>query len=164
MPANLESVVSGLSYEWFDTLGRLLAAVVFGGVIGINRDIRNKPAGMRTHALISLGAAMVIVVIIKSSHNDATAVSRVIQGLLTGIGFIGGGVIMHYTAEHRVAGLTTAATIWMAIVLGIICGMGYGWIALVGMVLVLIILTIGRVVEQLFARNHRQQDDQNANT
>src|SRR5688500_20232343 len=103
--------------EWREALFRLLAATLSGAAIGFNRELTQKPAGLRTHALVSLGAALVVVTAVllgpedRVIHADATA--RVIQAVVAGIGFIGGGVILH--AEGRnVIGLTTAPPIWGA--------------------------------------------------
>ena len=105
-----------------DIAARLGFAVAIGVVIGLNRWLRHKPAGVRTHALVTLGAALATVLISRDANGDAQAVSRVIQGLVTGVGFIGAGVILHVGAEHRVQGLTTAAALWASAILGIVCG------------------------------------------
>src|SRR6476661_5314755 len=101
---------------WSEVMLRLVAATVIGGAIGLNRELTKKPAGLRTHALVALGAALATVSALQlggvagGSHGDAA--SRVIQGIVAGIGFIGGGVILH-TDGRNVVGLTTAATIWV---------------------------------------------------
>src|SRR4051794_41878170 len=92
---------------------RLIVAFVFGALFGLNRELHGKSAGFRTHALVSLGAAAATLVVLKSPDGtlstDANAVGRVVQGLLTGVGFLGAGVILHEPAGI-VRGLTTAAT------------------------------------------------------
>src|SRR5690242_14292326 len=93
---------------------RLGCAVLAGAVIGLDRELRRKPAGLRTHALVSLGAAITLIATVAASHGAPDAMSRAIQGIITGIGFLGAGVIMQHAAEHRVEGLTTAASIWVA--------------------------------------------------
>src|SRR5690242_12809471 len=108
---------------------RLLAAVAIGGALGLPRDLTEKPIGVRTLALVSLGAAMVCVAAMHDPHIDkADAFSRVlqgiIQGLMVGVGFIGAGVILRDTSTNRVHGLTTATTVWIAAALGIACGLG----------------------------------------
>ncbi|MCY1433931.1 Protein SrpB [compost metagenome] len=107
----------------------LLIATLLGGLIGLNRQLYNRPAGLRTHALISLSAALAVAVIQQLHPLTADAASRVVQGALTGIGFIGAGVIVHHERRYRVEGLTTAATIWLSAMLGLACGLGMDLVA-----------------------------------
>src|SRR5947207_360300 len=111
---------------------RLGAALLVGTILGLNRELHGKPAGLRTHALVSLGAAVATIVVLKSPDGslatDQNAISRVVQGILTGVGFLGAGVILHDPNGH-ISGLTTAATIWICAVLGLVCGLGH-WIIL----------------------------------
>jgi putative Mg2+ transporter-C (MgtC) family protein len=134
---------------------RLLAAVVVGALVGLNRDLYGKPAGTRLCALVSLGAGLATVVA-SNGHLGATdpgAVSRVIQGIVGGIGFLGAGVILHEGRENRVRNLTTAATIWVTAALGIACGVGAWRIATLGAILALVVLTIGLKIDRtLFGR------------
>ena len=95
---------------------------------------------------------MVTLIAFESTGHDAAATSRVVQGLVTGIGFLGAGVIIHHDAEHRVEGLTTAATVWMTAIFGIACGLGQGWVVLVGLGLALGVLVCGLPVERAMAR------------
>ncbi len=136
-----------------ETLARLGAAVLAGGAIGLNRDLNNKPAGLRTHALVALGAALVTLASGVLAGGDAGALTRTVQGVITGIGFVGAGVIMHQgRSEQGVHGLTTAASIWVVAALGTACGAG-DWV-LVGMAtaLVLLVLVVGGTIERLFRR------------
>ena len=143
-----------------DIAARLVSAVLAGAILGINRDLHRKPAGLRTHALVSLGSAMSIVVI-SAAGFQSDAMSRVIQGLVTGVGFIGAGVILHHEGgEHRVAGLTTAASIWVAAALGIACGGGHWLTAALALILTLAILTFGGPVEQALERRFRPPADE----
>lgn len=135
-----------LSSEYFDYFWRLTLALVAGAVIGLNRFIRQKAAGMRTHALVSLGAAMSVLL-----FPDADSISRVAQGVLTGVGFIGAGVIMR-TGEEQVQGLTTAASIWTCAILGVVCGAGVPGVVAMGVVLILLLLVVGRPIERRVAR------------
>lgn len=102
---------------------RLLAAVCLGAVIGVQREIMGKPAGLRTHALVTLAAAVFTIVPLEAGMG-MDAASRVIQGVATGIGFIGAGVILKRQEEGEVVGLTTAATVWAATAVGIAVGLG----------------------------------------
>jgi putative Mg2+ transporter-C (MgtC) family protein len=131
-----------------DVLLRLVAAVLCGGMLGFNREVRRKPAGLRTHALVSLGAAAVTTTMLGLSVGpaglDPNPVSRVIQGVVTGIGFVGGGAILRDVRGGSIRGLTTAATIWVATVLGIACGAGEWPTTLIVAVLAIVTLVAGR--------------------
>jgi putative Mg2+ transporter-C (MgtC) family protein len=134
---------------------RLLAAALIGGCIGIDREIRRKPAGMRTHALVSLGAALVMLIVVRTgpgSVEHVDAVSRAIQGIIAGVGFLGGGAILKSNEHDIVHGLTTAASIWLVASLGIACGVGQWVAALIALVLALLILVVGGPVEGLVRR------------
>jgi putative Mg2+ transporter-C (MgtC) family protein len=137
-----------------DIVGRLLFATAAGMIIGINRDMQNKPTGMRTLGLVSLGAALVTLATIdfgRIEHN-ADALSRVvqgvIQGVLTGVGFIGAGVILRDRRGMTVHGLTTAATVWVTAALGIACALAAWPIVIVGTAATVLLLMLGGVVER----------------
>lgn len=125
------------SLDLIDVTLRLGAAVVAGMLIGLNRDLADKPIGMRTLGLVSLGAAVVSVATIHfqglADHPDALSrvVQGVIQGIMAGIGFIGAGVILRDREKQTVTGLTTAATVWITAAIGIACGLA-AW-AIVGL-------------------------------
>lgn len=137
---------------------RLLAATLIGSAIGLDRELRSKPAGVRTHALVALGAALLVVVSVRLSivngHFDGNSVSRVIQGIIAGVGFLGGGAIlksMNHQSE-AVHGLTTAASIWVVASLGVACGAGQWIAALIALALALIVLVLGGPAEGLARR------------
>jgi putative Mg2+ transporter-C (MgtC) family protein len=133
-----------------DVALRFAAAVLVGGSIGLNRDLRGKPAGVRTHALVCLASA--VLTLVASDSTDAAAASRVMQGIITGIGFIGAGVILHRNSGKSVRGLTTAATIWIVATLGIACGVA-DWVPVgLGTGFTLLVLLAGGPVERLFHR------------
>jgi putative Mg2+ transporter-C (MgtC) family protein len=138
---------------------RLGVAVLVGGMLGLNRDLHGKAAGLRTHTLVTLGAAMATLVILNiqpfGSPTDPSALSHVLQGILTGIGFLGAGVIIRDTEGH-VSGLTTAATIWVAAVMGILCGAGYWSLVLVSSLMIMAVLTLGKSIEKLAERLFRK--------
>jgi putative Mg2+ transporter-C (MgtC) family protein len=135
---------------------RLVVAIALGGVLGLQRAHVNKAAGMRTHMLVSLGAA--IVVLVPQLTGMASAdLSRVIQGILTGIGFIGGGVILKVTEQHQIVGITTAATIWLTAAIGIATGTGRLGLAVVGTALAYIILTLFGWLEHEILRDQRPE-------
>jgi putative Mg2+ transporter-C (MgtC) family protein len=109
---------------YHDVLIRLAAATGTGALIGLDRELRRKPAGLRTMALVGLGSAVFTLATIDASRGAYTdGTSRVIQGIVTGIGFLGAGAIMRGTSEDSVRGLTTAASIWLAAATGIACGL-----------------------------------------
>lgn len=134
---------------------RLGAALLLGSAIGLNRNLHGKPAGIRTHGLVSLGAAVAVIVSVglpgESKSMDANAISRVLQGTLTGIGFLGAGVILRDPTGH-VAGLTTAATIWICAVLGVACGLGYWAVLGTAFALTILLLALGGPIEYLAER------------
>ncbi len=140
-----------------------------GAALGLNRNLRGKAAGVRTHALVSLGAAVATAAAARVAGGEAA--TRVIQGVITGIGFIGGGVILHPRTdaaagaparghERRrgdVRGLTTAATVWMASALGVACGTGLWVLAVAGTLLTLLVLAAGGPLEGAVKSRLRQR-------
>lgn len=106
---------------YLDVFLRLGSAVLAGAVIGFDREVRHKPAGLRTMALVSLGAAVFVVATASAATVDSA--SRVIQGVITGVGFLGAGSIIRGRTEESVRGLTTAASIWLAAAVGVACGL-----------------------------------------
>jgi putative Mg2+ transporter-C (MgtC) family protein len=134
--------------SWQEILLRLAAAAVIGSVIGVNREIHHKSAGFRTIAIVCVGTALAVLV--APMGGDNASASRVFQGVVTGIGFLGAGVIVHHTQQTQpetVEGLTTAASIWTAASLGAACGLGDWAPALIGGVLIVGLLAIGGRVE-----------------
>jgi len=140
---------------WLDIFARLLLSVIVGAVIGLNRDLHHKQAGVRTNALVSLGSALAILVVMPPGE-DLThridAMSRVIQGVLTGIGFLGAGVILRDPASRHVSGLTTAAAVWLAALLGVACGAGNYALVVMALVLGLVAVVCGGPLERWFRR------------
>ena len=138
-----------------ETALRLGAALIIGSILGLNRELHGKAAGLRTHALVCLGAAVATIIVLKSPDGymaaDQNAIGRVVQGILTGVGFLGAGVILRDPAGH-VTGLTTAATVWMCAVLGIVCGLGYWGILGITVILTTLLLLFGRPLERLAER------------
>jgi putative Mg2+ transporter-C (MgtC) family protein len=138
--------IPALSFEVI--LIRLSVATLIGCVIGLNRELYGKPAGMRTHGLVSLGAALITLASLDLARADPAAVLRTIQGIMAGIGFVGGGVILRDESNHSVHGLTTAASIWVVAALGIACGAGQWATSVVALALTLVLLILGEKVEQ----------------
>lgn len=120
---------------------RMLAALIIGTVIGLQRELTHKPAGLRTHLLVALGTALLVVAAVNANMKSAD-ISRVIQGLITGIGFLGGGTILKLTQEHEIRGLTTAAGIWLTAAASVAAGLGQFADAFIGVFFALIVLTV----------------------
>jgi putative Mg2+ transporter-C (MgtC) family protein len=118
---------------------RLLMAALLGGVLGYEREQHGKAAGLRTHMLVAMGAAM-FVLVPQQSGMVIGDMSRVIQGVVAGIGFLGAGAIIKSRSEEDVRGLTTAASVWMTAAIGIACGLGREVIALLSTLLALGVL------------------------
>jgi putative Mg2+ transporter-C (MgtC) family protein len=139
-----------------DVLVRLVAATLIGAALGLNREIRGKPAGLRTHAMVALGTALVTLTGIElAGHDgdfDSDSVSRVIQGITAGIGFLGGGTILKSDSGEQISGLTTAASLWVVACLGIACGVGLWQMALVALTLALFVLILGESLENALHR------------
>ena len=128
---------------------RLCGATLAGMVVGINRDLHNKPIGMRTLGLVALGSAIVILSgsVYEGLHFGQDAVSRVVQGILTGLGFLGAGAILRGKDGMEVQGLTTASTVWIAAALGVTAGLGAWFITVTGTLVTLVVLTYGTRLE-----------------
>ena len=122
-------------------LTRLLLAAVLGGVLGYEREQKGKAAGIRTHMLVAIGAALFVLVPQQGGMLIADQ-SRVIQGIVTGIGFLGAGAIIKHRSEDDVKGLTTAAGVWLTAAIGIACGLGRESTAILSTFLALIVLAI----------------------
>jgi putative Mg2+ transporter-C (MgtC) family protein len=125
---------------YLDVFLRLGAAVLAGAIIGFDREIRDKPAGLRTLTLVSLGSAVFVLAALDGGTTDST--SRVIQGIITGVGFLGAGTIIHGRDERSVRGLTTAASVWLAAAIGIACAMANWALVLAGSVFGLLVLAL----------------------
>jgi putative Mg2+ transporter-C (MgtC) family protein len=138
-----------------DAILRLTAATLVGGAIGLDRDLHGKPTGVRTMGIVALGSALIV---LASQHHgadpaaDEAAASRVMQGIITGIGFLGAGVILRNTGDKKVHGLTTAAAIWLTACIGAACGAGAWPLVAASAVLVTLILTLGRPLERACER------------
>ncbi len=135
-----------------DMLVRIALAVLVGFVIGLNRWIHHKSAGARTHALVALGGALAMVIIDGESDGEPQATSRVLQGLITGIGFLGAGVILRAQHAYRVHGLTTAASLWTCALLGAAFGAGQFGVGLVAAAAALFVLMLGGKIETAVGR------------
>ena len=128
--------------------GRLVIAALLGAGIGINREREGKPAGLRTHSLVSLGGALFTIIALLLSPGDPSATARILQGVTAGIGFIGAGVIMRRPDLHDVQGLTTAAAIWLVSGIGVAVGAGLWRTSLIALALGLFVLIVGEAIDR----------------
>ncbi len=126
-----------------DNIAKLLTAFILGGVIGFEREIHDKPAGFRTHILVSLASALFTILSLSDVFGDPTAITRdparVAAAILTGMGFLGAGVIIS-TGGH-LKGITTAATLWITAAIGMAAGLGEYGLAIASTLLVFFVLT-----------------------
>lgn len=138
-----EELTSGLpdAREFVRVIIRLLASILFGAIVGFERERAGKPAGLRTHTLVSLGTT-VFVLGCAGAGMSLDGLSRVIQGIVTGIGFIGAGSILKLSEERDIRGLTTAAGVWITAAIGVAVGLGNLGMALLSTILTVIILAI----------------------
>ena len=127
---------------------RVIAATLLGALVGFQRERVGKPAGLRTHMLVSLGTAVVVLACSASGMN-MDGQSRVIQGIVTGIGFIGAGSILKVSEEKDIRGLTTAAGLWLTAAVGVSCGLGTIGIAIIACILALIVLGLENVAARV---------------
>lgn len=140
---------------------RLIAATLLGAVVGIEREKAGKPAGLRTHILVSLGTA-VFVLACSGVGMSLDGLSRVIQGIVTGIGFIGAGSILKLNEERDIQGLTTAAGVWMTAAIGVAVGLGSLGVALLSTFMTLVILSVlGALEYRVEKRRTAKAEDTN---
>jgi putative Mg2+ transporter-C (MgtC) family protein len=143
----LEELLSGLPdvRQTASLVTRLGIAMILGAVIGAQREATGKPAGLRTHMLVAMGGALFVLAPLQSGM-DLDGMSRVIQGIVTGIGFIGGGAILKLQEQRAIEGLTTAAGIWITAAVGIAVGLGRWGLAVASTILTWVTLSlIGKI-------------------
>jgi putative Mg2+ transporter-C (MgtC) family protein len=138
--------------DWWGLTWRLLLASLVGGAIGLNRQMAGKAGGLRTHMLVSLGAALFVVITTVGATAHSDAVSRAIQGVATGVGFLGAGEIVHQSraksGKPAVKGLTSAAAIWVTAALGMAASVGFWQLSFIGTVLALFTLSGAKWLEK----------------
>ena len=136
--------------DTLDMALRLGAAALVGIALGLNRNLHGKPTGVRTLSLVGLGSALAVLSVGEISSTDA---GRVIQGIVTGIGFLGAGVIIRSTDDQHVHGLTTAACAWLTGCIGAACGIAQWRVILLSVSLVFVILVFGGPFEKAIHRH-----------
>ncbi|WP_421683682.1 MgtC/SapB family protein [Stutzerimonas urumqiensis] len=140
--------------EAFRVAIRLSLATILGGLLGYERESKGKAAGLRTHMLVCLGAALFALAPLQAGV-ELNDLSRVIQGIVTGIGFLGAGTILKGDTAQDVHGLTTAAGIWLTAAIGVTCGLGHEATAVFTTAMALIVLKVMPILERHAARTHR---------
>jgi len=130
---------------------RLLIAAILGGLLGYERELKGKAAGLRTHMLVAVGAAL-FVLIPQQAGASVADLTRVLQGLIAGVGFLGAGAIIMGNQQVEAKGLTTAASIWLTAAIGVAAGMGRESTAVLSTLLALLILSVVPMVERLFGK------------
>ena len=156
-----QELTSGLpdARELARVIIRLLAAMLLGAIVGLERESTGKPAGLRTHMLVALGSALFVIVPLELGMSLAE-VARIAQGVATGIGFIGAGAILKLSEEREIQGLTTAAALWVTAAVGMTVGLGGLGIGALSVMLAWVILAIvGRIQKRLDLANKKQNQD-----
>ena len=126
--------------------GKMLLAIVFGGVIGIEREALGKPAGSRTYALITLGSCLFTIMSIQGfkQFGDSSP-AALVSSIISGMGFLGAGVIIFH--KEKLEGLTTAAALWAVASVGIAIGLGWYYVSIIATILIFLLLFIVRKIE-----------------
>jgi putative Mg2+ transporter-C (MgtC) family protein len=132
---------------------RLVTALLLGAAVGFNRERTGKPAGIRTHMLVSLGAALLVLAPAELGLG-LDGISRVVQGVATGVGFLGAGAILKVSARGEIKGLTTAAGIWVTAAVGVTCGLGLLGAAVLTVFLTWLTLTVMESLSKYIVPQH----------
>ena len=145
---------------------RVFTAFLLGGLVGWERERMRRPAGLRTHMLVAIGSAL-FVLVPQQAGVVVGDMSRVIQGIVTGVGFLGAGAIIKHASDQSVQGLTTAAGVWLTAAIGIACGMGREATAVLSTLLALAVLTVvphlvGKGTDADGDHNARRDDNRNS--
>src|SRR5262249_31287857 len=134
----------------------LASAAILGGALGIERELHRRWAGLRTHMVVSVGCATFVLGGASLTPTTDADMSRIIQGIAAGGGFIGAGTILKLTDRQEIRGLTTASSIWLAAAIGTACGLQYYLLAFLSTVLTLVILVVMGKVETMFPSNKKE--------
>ena len=150
----LEEISFGLpeARQVWRIIVRLVVAMMVGAVVGVQRELSGKPAGIRTHMLVCLGAALFVIGPMELGMIESD-LSRVIQGLITGIGFLGAGAILKLEDKREIEGLTTAAGIWMTAAMGLAAGLGRFGLALISLIFAWFVLAVVKRTEYWLNRS-----------
>lgn len=149
--------------EWtniWDNIVRIGVAAVLGGALGFEREWKGHWAGLRTHMMVSIGCAILVISGLEASGKQHEAVTRVIQGIASGIGFLGAGTILKLDKKQEIKGLTTASSIWLAAALGTTAGLAQYPLAVAAAVISLFVLGVLGPLEKLFERRQAQRREE----
>ncbi len=142
--------------ELFEFIIRMLVATAAGGALGLERESSNKSAGLRTNTLVALGASIFVMISARVIQPESGDPSRVVGQIVTGIGFLGAGVILH--RGTNVKGLTTAATIWCSAALGSLAGFGFYWEVAAATILIIFVNTVFKKADYLFIKKRKEKE------
>lgn len=147
------------AWEWsvfWDDLARIGAAALLGGAIGLEREWKGHWAGLRTHMMVAIGCAIFVIGGLEVAGDQQDSVTRVIQGIASGIGFLGAGTILKLDQKQEIKGLTTASSIWLAAALGTIAGLAEYALAIASALISLFVLGVLGPMEKYFERRQAQ--------
>lgn len=154
-----------MDLAWWEELLRLLIAAFLGAAVGFDREVKQRPAGLRTMTLVSMGAAAFVLMGIHAmAHVDNLDISRILQGIATGVGFVGAGVIIQ--SGGKVKGVTTAATVWVAAAIGSSAAVGaFALAALITVLTILVLWPMKTAVEdKINGADHADPPDDDADS
>ena len=157
-------LLSALQFDvttFLDDLLRLTIAVFLGAIVGAERQLAGQSAGLRTHVMVALGSAVFTLAGIATAGGDLQQVTRVIQGVAAGVGFLGAGAILRMDGDTKVKGLTTAGSIWVAAAMGTSAGLGEYALAASATIASLLVLVVLRPLSRRlddYALRHEQKD------
>jgi putative Mg2+ transporter-C (MgtC) family protein len=148
------------SWEWhvfWDDAIRIAAATLLGGALGLEREWNGHWAGLRTHMMVAIGCAIFVIAGLNLAGEHSDAVTRVIQGITAGIGFLGAGTILKLDQKQEIKGLTTASSIWLAAALGTAAGLAEYALATAAAVISLFVLGVLGPIEKYFERQQAER-------
>jgi putative Mg2+ transporter-C (MgtC) family protein len=157
----IQFLVAAGNLSFTEDLTRLSVAILLGGAIGLEREWKGHWAGLRTHILVSMGCAIFVIAGIEMVGRESESITRVIQGLASGIGFLGAGTILKLDHEQEIKGLTTAASIWLAASLGTAAGSGEYALSVAAVLASLFVLGVLGPIENVFERRQKARKEGN---
>ena len=157
----VQSLLAAGTFSFTEDLTRLTVAILLGGAIGLEREWKGHWAGLRTHILVSMGCAIFVIAGIEMVGRESESITRVIQGLASGIGFLGAGTILKLDHEQEIKGLTTAASIWLAASLGTAAGSGEYALSVAAVLASLFVLGVLGPIENVFERRQKARKERN---
>jgi putative Mg2+ transporter-C (MgtC) family protein len=142
-------------FNWdvlLDEFTRIAMAALLGGILGLERELNGHFAGLRTHMMVAIGCAVFVLAGVAAVSDQTEALTRVVQGIAAGVGFLGAGTILKLDEEKKIKGLTTASSIWLAAALGTVAGFGEFVLATASAAVAILVLGMLRPLERLIAR------------